>query len=103
MTLPPEETTTEDTTTTDVTTTEVETTTQDTTVAPLPPVGDCPCGGGIDSMEIKQPSWEQERILSQDPEGTGNLVRPWMVKIIVPAPGEAGDGTEECSGSLLNR
>ena len=100
MSLPPVVTTTEDTTTTDVTTTTEQTTTDETTLAPPPPVGDCPCGGGVDSMEIKQPSWE--RILSQDPQGTGELVRPWMVKIIVPSPGEAG-GTAECSGSLLNR
>jgi len=75
--------TTTTTTTTTTTSTATTTTIGETVGPPRLPVGDCPCGNGIDQMDKSQ-------------GGTENLNRPWLVQITVTTK-------IECTGSLLNR
>ena len=80
-----------------------------TTMIPKPPVGDCPCGNHMDGMEQapQMPGMEEapqmpqlDRILSQDPYGTSQLNRPWLVHIKLVKDSRK---TIECTGSLLNK
>jgi len=100
------------TTTIDTTTILTTTTNTDTTTGPPQwPVGDCPCGIGVQDIETAissettpalPPDFERFRdyINSQYPTDSANLIRPWMVKIYI----EREDlENRECSGSLLNK
>ena len=79
------------------------------TTPPRPHVEDCPCGENIEGMEMAMEKWAkatknesaiENRVLSQDPEFTPYLVRPWVVRIVVTK--DSGEKIE-CSGSILNK
>lgn len=67
-----------------------------TSQPPDPFVGDCPCGNHITGMEGAR---TLDRVLSQDPYGTEDLNRPWLVQITLKK--DSGKMVE-CTGSLLN-
>merc|ERR1711874_684832 len=67
-----------------------------TSQPPPPFVGDCPCGNHITGMEHAR---GMDRVLSQDPYGTEDLNRPWLVHITLKK--DSGKMVE-CTGSLLN-
>ena len=86
------------------------TTTPTPTSPPEPhPIGDCPCGQDIEGMEMAMKKWGEvtnnksmidNRVLSQDPEFTPYLVRPWVVRIVITK--DSGENID-CSGSILNK
>jgi len=95
--IPPEETTVDGTGGGGSSSSPVQTEPDTTTEIMRPPVGDCPCGYTIDSMDEAE---NLERILSQDPYGSSTLNRPWLVQIKIKKDSQK---KIECTGSLLNK